>query len=309
MPFSGGLDEVELFELLRVHRKVSLFAAPTIVTRMMQHTRSHTVTWPGLRTLLVGGAPFYVEDIKQAVHCFGPHIAQVYGQGESPMTIAAMSSATLSKAVHDDDVNLLASVGFVQTSIYVEIVDESGQPLPSGTAGEVAVRGEAVMLGYWQNPTATAKTVVDGALRTGDIGLIDARGLLHLKDRSKDVIISGGTNIYPREVEEALLRHPGVAEVSVVGMPDPEWGESVVAFVVRRAAGIDGPSDTPSGAVATQPVSAAYEVSEAELDASCIAAIARFKRPKKYYFVRDLPKNGTGKVLKRELHKLLKSLL
>ncbi|WP_454875056.1 AMP-binding protein [Paraburkholderia xenovorans] len=305
VPVSGGLDEDELFELLRVHRKVSLFAAPTIVTRMMQHTRSHTVTWPGLRTLLVGGAPFYVEDIKQAVHCFGPHIAQVYGQGESPMTIAAMSSATLSKAVHDDDVELLASVGFTQTGMYVDIVDESGRPLPSGTAGEVAVRGEAVMSGYWQNPTATAKTLIDGALRTGDIGLIDARGLLHLKDRSKDVIISGGTNIYPREVEEALLRHPGVEEVSVVGMPDPEWGESVVAFVVRRATGLDA----SSGAAATPSASAVSEVSETELDAVCIAAIARFKRPKKYYFVQDLPKNGTGKVLKRELHKLLERLL
>lgn len=317
VPASGGLDEAEVFDLLSAYRKVSLFAAPTIVTRMMQHTRSHDVTWPGLRTLLVGGAPFYVEDIKQAVQCFGPHIAQVYGQGESPMTIAAMSAATLGNAVRDDDVDLLASVGFVQTGMYVDIVDELGQPVPEGIAGEVVVRGEAVMSGYWQNPSATAKTIVDGALRTGDIGLIDARGLLHLKDRSKDVIISGGSNIYPREVEEALLRHPDVAEVSVIGVADPEWGESVVAFVVRRAQSAHAEGTNSGGAPAEAfgtssraggcgtGVSA---VSESDLDALCIAAIARFKRPKKYYFVTDLPKNGTGKVLKRELHKLLETL-
>ncbi|RJG02104.1 AMP-binding protein [Noviherbaspirillum sedimenti] len=282
VPDSGGLDEAELFRLFRHYDKVSLFAAPTIVQRLVQHAHHHPVSWPGLRAMLVGGAPFYVEDIKSAVQCFGPRIAQMYGQGESPMTISALPAEQLASAVAENDTAMLASVGFVQTAIHVTIVDSDNQPVAAGVTGEVIVRGATVMAGYWNNPDATRQTVVDGALRTGDIGLLDDRGLLHLKDRSKDVIISGGTNIYPREVEEALLTHEAVAEVSVVGAPDPEWGEAVVAFVVCH-----------QGAT----------VSAAELDGLCIQSIARFKRPKRYVFVPEFPKNSTGKVLKRELQK------
>jgi long-chain acyl-CoA synthetase len=148
---------------------------------------------------------------------------------------------------------------------------------------EVAVRGEVVMAGYWGDPEATRKALRDGWLWTGDLASFDAEGFLTLKDRSKDLIISGGSNIYPREVEEALLSHPGVAEVAVVGRPDPEWGEAVVAFVV---AGAEPP--TPQS-----------------LDAHCLARIARFKRPKEYRFVGALPKNHYGKVLKTELRAAL----
>ncbi|NMM27133.1 MAG: long-chain fatty acid--CoA ligase [Glaciimonas sp.] len=286
VPKSGGLDEAELFGLFAHYDKVSMFASPTIVQRMVHHAQQHPVSWPGLRVILVGGAPFYVEDIKIAVQCFGPRIAQMYGQGESPMTISALSSDQLAKAVAVNDSAVLASVGFVQTAIQVVIVDSENRPVATGTPGEVIVKGATVMSGYWNNPEATRQTVTDGALRTGDIGLLDERGLLHLKDRSKDVIISGGTNIYPREVEEALLMHDAVEEVSVVGTPDPEWGEAVVAFVVCRP-----------GAKAT----------DSELDTLCIQTIARFKRPKRYIFVNELPKNGTGKVLKRELQKSIRA--
>jgi len=148
-----------------------------------------------------------------------------------------------------------------------------------GEVGEVCVRGAVVMSGYWGDPQASAKSLRDGWLWTGDLGALDEEGFLALKDRSKDLIISGGSNIYPREVEEALLTHPGVAEVSVVGRPDPEWGESVVAFVV-------------AGEARPSPV---------ELDAHCLATIARFKRPREYRFVDALPKNNYGKVLKTEL--------
>ncbi|MFC7518968.1 AMP-binding protein [Herbaspirillum sp. GCM10030257] len=282
LPESGGFDEVELFSLLDTHQRASLFAAPTMVQRMVRHASENNVRPSGLRALLVGGAPFYIEDIKAAVQCFGPKIAQVYGQGESPMTISRISAEQLGAAVNAGDSELLGSVGFAMTSVQISIADGDGRPVTAGELGEVIVRGPVVMAGYWNNPQATASTIVDGALRTGDIGLIDERGLLHLRDRSKDVIISGGTNIYPREVEEVLLKHPGVAEVSVVGAPDPEWGESVVAFIVRR----------PNAAV-----------EDADLDAHCLSAIARFKRPKRYIYVSDLPKNGIGKVLKRELQK------
>lgn len=282
LPESGGFDEIELFSLLDTHQRISLFAAPTMVQRMVRHANENNVRPAGLRALLVGGAPFYIEDIKAAVQCFGPKIAQVYGQGESPMTIARISAEQLGAAVNGGDNELLGSVGFPMTSVQLSIADGDGRPVPAGELGEVIVRGPVVMAGYWNNPQATASTILDGALRTGDIGLIDKRGLLHLRDRSKDVIISGGTNIYPREVEEVLLKHPGVAEVSVVGAPDPEWGESVVAFIVRQQ-------------------NAAVE--DADLDAHCLSSIARFKRPKRYIYVSELPKNGIGKVLKRELQK------
>ena len=146
--------------------------------------------------------------------------------------------------------------------------------------GEILVRGDSVMLGYWDNPQATAQTLKGGWLHTGDCGTLDEDGFLTLKDRAKDLIISGGSNIYPREVEEVLVKHPDVSEVAVVGRPDREWGEVVVAYVVAR-----------SGA----------EVEPATLDEFCLANMARFKRPKHYTFIDALPKNNYGKVLKRAL--------
>jgi long-chain acyl-CoA synthetase len=153
-------------------------------------------------------------------------------------------------------------------SVEVRVGDAAGRPLPAGEVGEVLVRGDTVMAGYWRDEAATAAAVRDGWLFTGDMGSLDADGFLTLKDRSKDLIISGGSNIYPREVEEVLLLAPGVAEVSVVGAPDPEWGEVVVAFVVPQPG---------------------REVTAADLDAVCLQHIARFKRPKRYEIVEALP--------------------
>jgi long-chain acyl-CoA synthetase len=170
-------------------------------------------------------------------------------------------------------------VGVPQSAVEVAVRGEAGEDLPAGEVGEVCVRGAVVMSGYWRNPEASAKALRGGWLWTGDLGAFDAEGFLTLKDRSKDLIISGGSNVYPREVEEVLLAHPGVAEACVVGRADPEWGEAVVAFVVARA-------NAPSAA---------------DLDAHCLASIARFKRPKEYRFVAQLPKNNYGKVLKTAL--------
>ena len=178
----------------------------------------------------------------------------------------------------------MASVGLAQTPVEVRVAGADGQALPAGDIGEVLVRGDTVMAGYWRNPEATAAAIRDGWLWTGDMGALDADGFLTLKDRSKDLIISGGSNIYPREVEEVLLTAPGVAEVAVVGAPDPEWGEAVVAFVVPQ-------TGTTLEAFA--------------LDAHCLSQIARFKRPKRYEIVDGLPKNNYGKVLKTELRRRL----
>ena len=175
----------------------------------------------------------------------------------------------------------VASVGVAQPMVELTIRGDDGAALSVGEIGEVCVRGEVVMAGYWQQPEATANTLRDGWLWTGDVGRLDDEGCLTLLDRSKDLVISGGNNVYPREVEEVLLTHPAVAEVSVVGRPDSEWGESLVAYVV-----LVQPADS------------------AALDAHCLAHIARYKRPKAYRFVDALPKNNYGKVLKTELRAL-----
>ncbi len=280
VPASGGFDEAEVCATLQRRRNVSFFAAPTMVQRLVRHADSHSPDLDGLKCMIAAGAPFYVEDIKSAVRAFGPRVAQIYGQGETPMSITAQTARQLASAVEQRDDAFLGSVGHAQTSIDISIEDGKGNRLATGELGEILVHGPTVMHGYWNNPEASAGTLAGNRLHTGDIGLLDERGLLHLKDRSKDVIISGGSNIYPREVEEALMQHPDVVEASVIGMPDHEWGESVLAFVVRR----------PESALTAS-----------ELDALCLASIARFKRPKRYVFLDELPKNATGKVLKRQL--------
>jgi long-chain acyl-CoA synthetase len=281
VPESGGFDAPEIYALLQARRGVTMFAAPTMVKRL--------VDFPGdadtrnLKTIVYGGGPMYVADCKAAMARFGPKLAQIYGQGESPMTITAMGKAIHAATGHPRYDERMASVGQAFTGVEVRVGDADDRPLPAGAIGEILVRGDPVMAGYWDNPQASAETLRGGWLHTGDVGSLDEEGFLTLKDRSKDVIISGGSNVYPREVEEVLLRHPGVSEVSVVGKSDPEWGEVVVAFIVARG---------------KQPEAA-------ELDALCLDNIARFKRPKAYRYVEALPKNSTGKVLKTELRKLL----
>jgi len=209
---------------------------------------------------------------------------QIYGQGETPMVGTALSRAHLADVAHPRYGARMASVGVAQTPVQLRISDEHGVDLPVGEIGEVLIKGDSVMAGYWRNPDATAAAIRDGWLFTGDVGCLDADGFLTLKDRSKDLIISGGSNIYPREVEEVLLTAPGVVEAAVVGAPDPEWGEVVVAFVVAQP----GASVTPHS-----------------LDQHCLEHIARFKRPKRYVLADSLPKNNYGKVLKTELRSRL----
>ncbi len=284
VPESGGFDAPEIYALLQVHRGVTMFAAPTMVKRLVDHPVDADTA--NLKTIVYGGGPMYVADCKAALSRFGYKLVQIYGQGESPMTITAMGKAIHAATDHPRYEERLASVGQAFTGVEVMVGDADDRPLPAGEIGEILVRGDPVMPGYWGNPGASAETLRNGWLHTGDVGSLDEEGFLTLKDRSKDLIVSGGSNIYPREVEEVLLLHPGVSEVSVVGQQDPEWGEVVIAFVVARGQRNDWPD-------------------KAELDALCLDHIARFKRPKAYRYVEALPKNSTGKVLKTELRKLL----
>jgi len=283
VPASGGFEPAELVELAATVGQLTLFAAPTMVHRLVEHVRATGADASGFKTIVYGGGPMYVDDLRAALDTMGDCFAQIYGQGESPMTITALSRAQLADRAHPRWAERMASVGVAQSLVEVRVVDVEGQPVPPGETGEVVVRGDTVMPGYWNNPEATAKTLQGGWLYTGDMGSLDADGFLTLKDRSKDVIISGGSNIYPREVEEVLLLHPQVREAAVIGQRDADWGEVVVAFLV---AGEGGP------------------VADAELDALCLGHIARFKRPKVYRWVEGLPKNSYGKVLKTELRAL-----
>jgi len=282
VPVSGGFEPDEIFALAVSHRNVSMFAAPTMVKRLVETAKANGQTGSGIKTITYAGGPMYLADIEDAVRVLGPRFAQVYGQGECPMGITSLPKHLVSDRSHPNWRSRLGSVGTAQSSVQVAICDEAGKLLATNTIGEIVVSGPTVMAGYWNNPKATAKTIKDGWLWTGDMGAIDEDGFVTMHDRSKDMIISGGSNVYPREVEEVLLEVSGVSEVAVVGRSDPEWGEIVVAFVV----GNEG-------------------VTKKALDAHCIANIARFKRPKAYRFVDGLPKNNYGKVLKTDLRKQL----
>ncbi|MFK0382987.1 AMP-binding protein [Agrobacterium sp. NPDC090273] len=274
VPESAGFEADEIFDLARHWRNMSLFAAPTMVKRMVTNASNADPT--GFRTIVYGGGPMYVEDAIAAVDVFGSRLAQIYGQGETPMTITTLDRSVIADRGRANWRTQLGSVGRPFASVEVIAADEDGNALPAGETGEILVRGDTVMLRYWDDEVASSKVLKNGWLHTGDVGVFDEDGNLTLKDRSKDVIISGGTNIYPREVEEVLLTHPAVSEVSVIGRPDAEWGEVIVAYVV---------GDAPAG----------------ELDRLCLSNIARFKRPKDYVYVDALPKNNYGKVVKNEL--------
>jgi acyl-CoA synthetase (AMP-forming)/AMP-acid ligase II len=276
VPSSAGFDPTEFLDLCGAHGGCGAFMAPTMLRRLRLEAERTGRGAPNLRSIIYGGGPMYVDEIRRALACFGPIFSQLYGQGEAPMTITGMRRRDFA----DRSDASLGSVGWPRTGVEVRILDRDDAEAGEGAPGEILCRGDVVMTGYWNNADATAQALKGGWLRTGDIGSLDARGRLTLLDRSKEVIISGGTNIYPREVEETLLCHPAVREVAVLGCKDIEWGETVTAFIALEP----GQKTTPE-----------------QLDSFCLEKIARFKRPKIYAFVDELPKSAYGKVLKRAL--------
>jgi long-chain acyl-CoA synthetase len=277
LPPSGGFDPGEIVMLINGLDQVTFFAAPTMLRRLVDAPATRGCRVEHIRSILGGAAPFYAEDIRRALATFGQRFTNGYGQGECPCTISSMPKHFFRDGL---DEARLTSVGVARSGVEVRIADTMDRELAPGEVGEILVRSDIVMRGYWENPEATARALAGGWLHTGDLGAMDDQGFLSLKDRSKDLIISGGSNIYPREVEDVLLGDPDVAEVAVVGQPDAEWGESIVAFVVTRSRAGPGAE---------------------RLDQLCLANLARFKRPKRYVFVDALPRNSTGKVLKTEL--------
>jgi len=251
-----------------------------MITMLLNSPAVHRYDTSSLRFIGYGGSPMYVEDLKRAVRRFGPVFCQIYGQGESPMTISMLTPAD--HRLSDDPLSekRLASAGRARADITVAVLDDDDRELAPERIGEIAIRGEVVMKGYWNKPEATADAFKNDWYHTGDLGMRDADGYIYLLDRKKELIISGGANIYPREVEEVLLLHPGVLEVAVIGIPDRLWGESVMA-VVRPREGANPEED--------------------ELVNLCRNHLAGYKKPRFFRFVQDLPKSGYGKILKRKL--------
>ena len=280
----GSFEPERVFAALGIYENCAMFAAPTMVSRLINDPRAGETDTRGLKTIIYGGAPMYLSDLERALTLFGPKLYNLYGQGESPMTITGLDKAMHAEFARTGREDRLVSAGIARTGVAVRIVGEDGRELPRGEVGEIVTASDCVMLGYWNNPEATVRALRDGWLWTGDLGSMDEDGYLTIRDRSKDMIISGGSNIYPREIEEVLLTHPAVLEAAVVARPHAEWGEEVIAFVVVR----EGTA-----------------VAGADLDALCLDNIARFKRPKGYRFVAALPKNNYGKILKTELRRLL----
>lgn len=275
-----SFDAEGVFQAIEKYRVTNMFVAPTMIKMMIDHPAIDHYDYSSMRSLIYGGAPILVEDLKKAMKKLGHCLIQLYGQGESPMTITYLPHADHVLDGDQAHVNRLASAGFARTDVEVKIFDEEDNELPPGEVGEIVTRSDAAMKGYWRNPKATSESLRNGWLHTGDVGYLDDHGYLFIMDRSKDMIISGGENIYPREIEEVLIRHPAVREVAVVGIPDEKWGEAIKAVVA---------------------LSPGSEASEEDLIAFCKENIASYKKPKSIDFVAELPKNNYGKILKREI--------
>lgn len=276
----ASFEPAQIFELIAGQRvNVIAFLAPTMIAKLIADPDLSRHNLSSLRCAPYGGGPMYVEQIKKAIDVLGPIWVQIYGQGETPMTAAYLRSHEHRYDTEEFE-RRLGSAGITRTDMELRILGSDGQEQAAGHLGEIAVRGPTVMKGYWEDPAPTAAALRNGWLHTGDIGYMDDGGYVYIVDRAKEMIISGGNNVYPREVEEVLLTHPDILEAAVVGIPDPYWGESVHAVIATR-----------SGA----------GVTEQEVIEHCRASLASYKKPRSVEFVRELPKSAYGKVLKREL--------
>ncbi|CAJ0895558.1 class I adenylate-forming enzyme family protein [Ralstonia flatus] len=273
-------DPALLLEAIERYRVTEFFLPPTVIYRLLDIPGIEKRDFSSLKYFLYGAAPMSVEKLKRAIEVFGPVMAGAYGQTEAPSSISYLTPAEhfVAGRIAPDD--RLSSVGRPNPLIRVEILGKGGQVLPQGKSGEICVRGDLLMKGYYKAPDKTAETIVDGWLHTGDIGHLDADGYLHITDRTKDMIISGGFNVYPSEVEQVIWSHPAVQDCAVIGVPDEKWGEAVKAVVELNVG---------------------QSVSAEELIALCKERLGSVRTPKSVDFVAALPRSTVGKVLKKDL--------
>lgn len=269
LPASAGAEGVR--QAFREFNGTVCFMPPTLIYMLMGLPKVSREDFPYLRLMIYGGAPMPPHKIREARFFFGPVLATTYGQTEAPQILTVMRSEDLA------DDSRLSSVGTAGWFSEVAIMSPQGTLLPPGEVGEVVARGDLLMTGYWALPEKTAETVIDGWLHTGDRGYLDERGFLYLKDRIRDVVITGGFNVYPVDVEDTLGRHPAVHECTVFGLPDEKWGEAVQAAVQLRAG---------------------MAADEAELRAFVRERLGPVQTPKHIHFYDDLPRSSVGKVMK-----------
>jgi long-chain acyl-CoA synthetase len=277
IPPASRFDPAAILDLVVEQGVTNTWMVPTQIVMLLDHVGDDPPALPTLQRVVYGGAPFAPADLRRALEVFGPRFVQLYAQGETPMTATVMPAADHAAALAGDRPERLASAGYARPGMDVRVLDDADVELRVGEIGEVCVQGPAVMRGYWQRPEESAHALRNGWLHTGDLGRFDEHGFLYLLDRAKDLIITGGSNVYAVEVEAALVAHPTVQEAAVVGIADRTWGEVVVAVVVGDPA------------------------AESELTEHCRATLAGYKQPRRYEFVEELPRNAYGKVLKREL--------
>jgi long-chain acyl-CoA synthetase len=270
-------DPGKVLDFIANERVSKIFLVPAAIQIVLRDSRARSTDYSRMKHLGYGASPIPLDLLREAVEVFGCGFAQMYGMTETTGTIVALSPAD-----HDLGGNpRMRSAGKPLPGVEVRIIDDAGDPLGPNEVGEIATRSPWNMAGYWNLPEATAKTIdKDGWLRTGDAGFIDEDGYVYIHDRVKDMIISGGENIYPAEVESAIYGHPDVADVAVIGVPDEKWGEAVKAMVVPK----QGKSPDPQ-----------------EIIAFARTRIAAFKLPKSVEFIEALPRNASGKILRREL--------
>jgi acyl-CoA synthetase (AMP-forming)/AMP-acid ligase II len=274
------LDCEEAWQLVERYRVTNMFTVPTILTMLTRHDAVDRYDHSSLRYVIYAGSPMYRADQQHALRKLGQVLVQYFGMGEVTGNITVLPPALHSV---DDDMPV-GSCGYPRTGMEITILDTEGHQLPSGVTGEICVRGPGVFAGYHNDTGATAQAMRFGWFHTGDLGHVDERGFVYITGRASDMYISGGSNVYPREIEEALLTHPAVAEACVVGVPDERWGESGAAVLVLA----EGAS-----------------VTDAELLASLDGRLAKYKWPTRFVFWSELPKSGYGKVTKREVRRLL----
>ncbi|MFD4603811.1 class I adenylate-forming enzyme family protein [Streptomyces sp. NPDC058464] len=273
-------DPVALVDLIERHRVTELFLPPTVIYRLLEMPGIERRDFSSLKYLMYGSAPMSTEKLRRAIEVFGPVMFQGYGQTEAPSAIAFLRPEEHFRDGEIADDARLSAAGRPGPLTRVEILDATGRILQAGETGEICVRGDLVMKGYYKAPDRTAETIVDGWLHTGDVGHLDPEGFLHITDRKKDMIISGGFNVYPSEVEQVVWAHPAVQDCAVIGTPHPDWGEAVTAVVERN-----------EGA----------EVTEDELIAYCRPRLGGIRTPKSVVFVDRLPRSANGKVLKKDV--------
>ncbi|MFO1398702.1 MAG: AMP-binding protein [Burkholderiales bacterium] len=273
-------DPAALLGAIAKHRVTEFFLPPTVIYRLLEMPGIEKADFSSLAYFMYGAAPMSVEKLKRAIEVFGPVMTGGYGQTEAPASISYLRPDEHFVGGRLAPDARLASVGRPNPLVRVEILDEAGTCLPQGETGEICVRGDLVMKGYYKAPEKTAETIVDGWLHTGDVGHLDAEGYLHITDRRKDMIISGGFNVYPSEVEQVIWSHPAVQDCAVIGVPDAQWGEAVKAVVeLKPGANVDGPA----------------------LIALCKERLGSVKAPKSVDFLAALPRSSVGKVLKKDL--------